>query len=773
MMHAHDRDHDRDAGSGQLLHRSPELAARRAAWREPRPGSTTIYGWSVAATAPPLQVRAFDAAIGGLHDAVQRGNHEVWGDPLPPHLAPGAPVQRREASPAVAVADPHAVARRGLAGAGGALPHRAQIQRAFGHHDVSGVRAHTDGAAEQAASALQAHAFASGSDVVLGPGGRDLHTVAHEAAHVVQQRGGVSLKGGVGQAGDAHERHADAVADAVVRGDSAEALLDQYAPGGGAPVGGVQRRAVQLRAFVGQNNAESVSVIQEIIAGTDVGALEALAAAMERAADARRESGGVDHVTGSGGGHTFDLTISQADADGLRPRLDHRIGELSQSNAGRGGQSEGPATEAPASREDSDARVDPDSSRTQAPREQSGAEGSGEPRQLGAFDCQGWGAFAQAVGGAIEGVVANPGSSVRGSLSAAVDIEGVVLSISISLSASRGEDGNVTVTGSESFGVGAGTARNNASLTPTAELRVSGVNGAQAIGMGIASALRQGFVSLGEGPAPPPWLASIENVLTGGLGSMVDGVWRWAEGVRTGNYRNPSFGWLADCIWGEGFGQAACEAMGDGAAVETRQGGAVEGRAEGGEEGSRASASGSIGARQVTRTECGPEGAQTQSTWVEGAFSATAGTMGWTGRLSITLPLQRDTGVSPSASVSLSFAGELSGAQAALFASLRAALARILTALDTADRNAPSGAVRQATHHASPLLEGAIGTLFARIPGSRGGLSVTLSLRQGSSTLTATATQSIGTPSSLSTDAGRLSGSFEAGQQIGPAIPLS
>ena len=53
----------------------------------------------------------------------------------------------------------------------------------------------------------------------------DLRTTAHEAAHVVQQRKGVSLTGGVGQVGDHYERQADAAADAVVRGDSAEELL--------------------------------------------------------------------------------------------------------------------------------------------------------------------------------------------------------------------------------------------------------------------------------------------------------------------------------------------------------------------------------------------------------------------------------------------------------------------------------------------------------------------------------------------------------------------
>ena len=58
---------------------------------------------------------------------------------------------------------------------------------------------------------------------------------------MVQQRGGVRLKSGVGERGDQYERHADAVADLVVQGKSAEGLLDQYS-GSGAGGGGIQRK---------------------------------------------------------------------------------------------------------------------------------------------------------------------------------------------------------------------------------------------------------------------------------------------------------------------------------------------------------------------------------------------------------------------------------------------------------------------------------------------------------------------------------------------------
>ena len=134
----------------------------------------------------------------------------------------------------------HAIAAEGVSGAGGSLPFLDEIQRAFGHHDVSGLEAHTDAAAGAAARGLGAKAYAAGNHVAFD-GAPDLHTAAHEAAHVVQQRGGVQLKGGVGAAGDRYERHADAVADLVVQGKSAEGLLDQMAGGGGSS-GAVQRK---------------------------------------------------------------------------------------------------------------------------------------------------------------------------------------------------------------------------------------------------------------------------------------------------------------------------------------------------------------------------------------------------------------------------------------------------------------------------------------------------------------------------------------------------
>jgi len=150
-------------------------------------------------------------------------------------------VQRRADGAAAAPADIHEAAQHGLQGSAQALPHLDAIQQSFGPHDVGGVRAFVGGPAADASQAMGAQAYATG-DATAFASAPSLHTAAHEAAHVVQQRGGVQLSGGVGQEGDAYERHADEVADLVVQGKSAAGALDRMAPGGQAPA---TQRAVQ------------------------------------------------------------------------------------------------------------------------------------------------------------------------------------------------------------------------------------------------------------------------------------------------------------------------------------------------------------------------------------------------------------------------------------------------------------------------------------------------------------------------------------------------
>ena len=151
-------------------------------------------------------------------------------------------IQRRAGSAPAVAGDVHAVAEAGVAGGGEPLPHLDRIQESFGpDHDVSHVRAHVGGDAALAARGIGAEAYAMGDRAAFASA-PDLHTAAHEAAHVVQQQGGVQLYGGIGDAGDVHERHADAVADRVVRGESSADLLSAYSGGGGGAARGLQMR---------------------------------------------------------------------------------------------------------------------------------------------------------------------------------------------------------------------------------------------------------------------------------------------------------------------------------------------------------------------------------------------------------------------------------------------------------------------------------------------------------------------------------------------------
>jgi hypothetical protein len=230
-----------DQPKGRVINRSDALQRRREEFAaNARPATSTIFDWTTSLSASPVQLKAFDGAITELHDQVSVGNHEVWGDPLPSHLQ----YRKRDEDTDAKSADAHAIAARGVAGAGGAMPHADVIQKSFGRHDISHVQAHTSGQAAAASQALGAEAYATGTHVAFGAS-PSLHTAAHEAAHIVQQQAGVSLKDGIGESGDRYERHADEVADAVVQGKSAEGILDRMAGGGGAG-SSVQMKALQF-----------------------------------------------------------------------------------------------------------------------------------------------------------------------------------------------------------------------------------------------------------------------------------------------------------------------------------------------------------------------------------------------------------------------------------------------------------------------------------------------------------------------------------------------
>lgn len=150
----------------------------------------------------------------------------------------------------------HEAAHRGIATSATHLPHLEQIQRPFGKHDVSGVKAHVGGDAAASARAMGAQAYATGNHVVLSDGA-DLHTIAHEAAHVVQQRGGVQLKGGVDWAG---------WLDVAIRPDVYDAPVQREADSAGAA-------GVHSSVSGGKALPEDVQTRMEGAFGTDFSAV--------------------------------------------------------------------------------------------------------------------------------------------------------------------------------------------------------------------------------------------------------------------------------------------------------------------------------------------------------------------------------------------------------------------------------------------------------------------------------------------------------------------
>jgi len=109
---------------------------------------------------------------------------------------------------------------------------RGELEPRF-RHSFADVRVHADGRAAESARAVGAHAYAVGPHLVFGAGryapgsaeGRRL--IAHELAHVVQQRGAAASlqpKLELGAEDDAAEREADRAAEAAARGAALPAI---------------------------------------------------------------------------------------------------------------------------------------------------------------------------------------------------------------------------------------------------------------------------------------------------------------------------------------------------------------------------------------------------------------------------------------------------------------------------------------------------------------------------------------------------------------------
>ncbi|GHB36888.1 hypothetical protein GCM10010331_25380 [Streptomyces xanthochromogenes] len=114
--------------------------------------------------------------------------------------------------------------------------------------DFSNVRVHDDSTARASAAELGARAYTSGSHVVMGVGGTDRHTLAHELTHVIQQRQGpvAGTDNGSGlrvsDPSDRFEREAEANATRLLAGPApASQAATEPAPAQASPSAAVQR----------------------------------------------------------------------------------------------------------------------------------------------------------------------------------------------------------------------------------------------------------------------------------------------------------------------------------------------------------------------------------------------------------------------------------------------------------------------------------------------------------------------------------------------------
>ncbi len=222
---------------------------------------------------------ALDRELAHRHDEDldhRRKPAEKEGADAPPaNLGPA--VQAKADGGRVALTDEGDVksaAASGVASGGSELPHLDRIQQSFGSaHDLSSVRAHVGGDAAAASEQMGAQGYATGNNVAFAKQ-PDVFLAAHEAAHVVQQREGVHMKGGVGQSNDVYEQHADKVAERVVAGQSAADLLPASAEGTGGAVQMYEEKVIGSDAWrvseSGKSMLKQEGGLQDLFATTDL-----------------------------------------------------------------------------------------------------------------------------------------------------------------------------------------------------------------------------------------------------------------------------------------------------------------------------------------------------------------------------------------------------------------------------------------------------------------------------------------------------------------------
>ena len=180
------------------------------------------------------------AAVSWSSDRERIEQHEQPSAPEPAPEEPAAPLYElassvgnhafsesiaREAAGVLPTGEVHPAVQTTITstrGGGSSLDTGVQDRLSDSLGDLSDVRVHTDDTADRLNRSVSARAFATGTDVYFAkgeynPGSADGDKlIAHELAHVVQQRGAPSSGPlTVSQPGDAMETEADSVADQI------------------------------------------------------------------------------------------------------------------------------------------------------------------------------------------------------------------------------------------------------------------------------------------------------------------------------------------------------------------------------------------------------------------------------------------------------------------------------------------------------------------------------------------------------------------------------
>lgn len=226
-MHVHDKPERQDSENGRAQHRA---AGPRNAAPAHGPGSANPEHLT------PDMLRTLQRSIGNT--AVARLLTERRNRGAPDH-ADQEPAQRSTV---------HAVLRS----PGQPIDERTRTDMEIRlGANFSDVRLHTDDAARRSAAELGARAYTSNNHVILGEGGGDPHTLAHELVHVVQQRRGpvAGTANGSGlrvsDPSDRYEREAEQVATRAMHAAPGHEAITRPSTGEQDGAGGPIQRVIE------------------------------------------------------------------------------------------------------------------------------------------------------------------------------------------------------------------------------------------------------------------------------------------------------------------------------------------------------------------------------------------------------------------------------------------------------------------------------------------------------------------------------------------------